>query len=122
MTESHLPPNGEWKVGDVVEAFGVRGKITSISNFRVLTVLFDDLDDAWMDFCEDGKHYLWHRTLSLRFISREKKKVRNTVTAWANVFRDGSATIWVNQKDADVFSDENRIACVELKGEYEVEE
>lgn len=121
ISDSGLPPNGEWKVGDVVEAFGVRGHLVRATNpgeFPLL-VLFGENS---LNFTPDGKACEWHATPSLRFISREKKKVRKTVTAWMNVYRNGGKEVFGEKYIADEYGADDCIACVELKGEYEVEE
>ena len=123
MTKSHLPPNGEWRVGDVVEAFGVRGRVSFIAKLTEeypVTVIF--FNGKHHEFCEDGKFLGWHALPSLRFISREKKKVKKTVTRWVNVFiPETHEAVWRRKEDADTCC-KDRIACVELKGEYEIEE
>jgi len=52
---------------------------------------------------------------------REKRMVKKTLTWWANVLEAGHVATYPTKAyaDADVWG---RIACVELTGEYEVEE
>lgn len=51
-----------------------------------------------------------------------KTKGKKVLTGWVNVYRDVSAAIFSSRKEADAWAHTNRIACVEVKGEYEVEE
>jgi len=66
----------EFKVGDIVEAFGVRGQITGISKHDLYPVVveFATLNkELW--FTKEGLYQQWHATPSLKFISREEKKI-----------------------------------------------
>jgi len=52
---------------------------------------------------------------------REKKMVTKTLTGLANVYANGGMAIYTTKELADD-CDHDRIACVEMTGEYEVEE
>ena len=52
---------------------------------------------------------------------REKRIVKKTLRYWANLFGDGAIKAYVTKDIADDCSFA-RIACVEMTGEYEVEE
>lgn len=69
----------EFKVGDTVEAWGIRGKITNIlpgilSSYPILVKL--DSVSHLEEFTRDGKHYNWHQVPTLKLIERPKKKVK----------------------------------------------
>lgn len=49
-----------------------------------------------------------------------KKKVE--VKFWANIYPDHNADIWSTKEKADECSSKYRIACVEMTGEYFVED
>ena len=55
---------------------------------------------------------------------RPKRKVKKTVTMWQNIYAAETVIAgetWITRAEADNCGN-GRIACVELKGEYEVEE
>jgi len=52
---------------------------------------------------------------------REKKMVKKTVTRWVNVDADGYTRTFDIREIADIEQNGDRIACVEMTGEYEVE-
>lgn len=115
----------KFQVGDVVEAFGLRGKVTFIDNYSSnypITVKYSD-DDHVASFTEDGKCYRYHKTPSLVLISRAKKKVTKTIEQWVNTYPDGThGYMYKSESDANDAHSSNRIACVKLTGTYEVEE
>jgi len=52
-------------------------------------------------------------------LPRKKKKVK--LTKWINVYRNHPSYAYETRELADTYADCNRIACVEMTGEYEVE-
>lgn len=66
-----------FEVGDIVESFGVRGKVTKIHNPEEVTcpivVVFDGMNVNY--YTLDGKSEDWHKESSLKLIERPKKKV-----------------------------------------------
>lgn len=76
LKQAHEP---QFQVGDIVEAFGVRGTVHSVfgedGGLRV-AVKFD-VDLGYVPtFSRDGLFRDWHKTPSLKLISRAKKKVK----------------------------------------------
>ena len=63
----------DFKIGDSVEAFGCLGKVTGIDEY--INVHFED-DYSSICFFLDGKYSSWHKDPSLKFISREKQKIK----------------------------------------------
>jgi len=53
---------------------------------------------------------------------RPKRKSVKTVEVWMNLYPRGKATTHLEQYEADRRALSDRIACVKLTGEYEVEE
>jgi len=55
---------------------------------------------------------------------RPRRKVKKTVTFWADLFKEGWGCSYSTKEEADqaLHTRHPRIACVELRGEYEVEE
>ena len=52
---------------------------------------------------------------------KEKKTVKKTVTRWVNIDADGYTRTFDIREIADIEQNGDRIACVEMTGEYEVE-
>jgi len=52
---------------------------------------------------------------------REKKMVTKTVTRWVNIDADGYTRTFDIREIADIEQHPDRIACVKLTGEYQVE-
>jgi len=53
---------------------------------------------------------------------RETKRVTKTLEYWINVYQDDTGVTFNSRMDANHAASKNRIACVALTGEYEVEE
>jgi hypothetical protein len=72
-----------------------------------------------MDFKLKG----YHSKSEMRRLEAGKRKVKKKkITAWANVYPERSPHLYDTKRIADRLADNDRIACVELTGEYEVEE
>ncbi len=68
-----------FKVGDIVEAFGVRGKVVSIDGaFRRFPISVSFINDIECSYTIDGLQSEWHKTPSLILISRSKKLISKT--------------------------------------------
>lgn len=109
-----------FKVGDKVDWLGWQGTVEKVHD--------DSYDITVRDKCgfvrtfyKDGR-YLKEQRPSLVLIERPKKKIKKTITKWVNIYPDGCETYYYTKDRADMCSNPNRIACVELTGEYEVEE
>lgn len=63
----------EFKVGDIVEAFGLRGEVTRSGDLYIY-VSFPEGRGA--QFLLDGREENWHTEPSLKLISRPSKKVK----------------------------------------------
>jgi hypothetical protein len=118
--------NFEWQVGDIGEAFGVRGVVVGINCMGSYPICVRFENGRYIYFTKDSKWYDWHKKPSLIFIERPKKKVRKVIEVkrWINVYDDNSAeNFYMTEEEADrwVFLNKNRIACIELKGSYEIE-
>lgn len=72
----------EFKVGDYVEAFGIKTKIKEIGGHKIYPILVL-IDDRTYSFTKSGMHYDWHQQQTLKFLSREKKKVKK----WKFLFK-----------------------------------
>lgn len=115
----------KFKVGDIVEAFGVRGVVTKVlsNGGHPVLVDFERLPgEAEEEFTPDGRLFYWHKEPSLKLIERQKKKVKKTIETWLNIYPDGYNSHYHTQEECDNAAMTSRIACVKLSGEYEVEE
>lgn len=120
----------EFKVGDIVEAFGLRGRVfrITLNTLCPIEVIYDiptseggDLKD---DFTKDGLYNPYHKTPSLKLISRPKTKENKTIYRWVNLYADGRVSIvsYLTPEQARAVGGNLAVRQIELKGEYEVEE
>ncbi len=74
----------EFRVGDIVEAFGVRGTVVRYPPEGGPYCVKVDFTGGGRDaFTEDGKAGTWHKEPSLKLISRVKKKKK--ITVWVGL-------------------------------------
>ena len=72
----------EFRVGDVVEWCGIKGKVDSIGNYMKVHFYVDGIADNLIDwgpqytFTKDGKQYDWHKEPSMKLIAKAKTKVK----------------------------------------------
>lgn len=114
----------EFKVGDIVEAFGVRGVVERIhSNYSSSVPVVVRLDNGVVkSFYLDGRAYSWAKEPTLKLIERPKKKEKRVVKVWVNVYSTGERYAYPSKEEAELGADETAIAiAVEMTGEYEVE-
>lgn len=118
-----------FKVGDIVEAFGVKGKVIETDEERLYGVAVEFLIQKELKtygFTRDGLSEAWHKEPSLKLIDRPQR------TKKVNIF-DPSAKISVNsynQRDPIhiYFSDQlstylnGHYSNVKVTLEFEVEE
>lgn len=75
----------EFKVGDIIEAFGLRGVVTEVSGHPSYPICVDFDESAGGErFTADGKERVWHRAPSLKLIERPKKTKK--VKVWVNAY------------------------------------
>lgn len=74
-------PKVQFKVGDIVEAFGVRGWVTDITKSFVHVAFNNAAADS---FFSDGRQRGWHAAPSLKLIERPRKTKK--VKVWVNVY------------------------------------
>lgn len=112
-----------FQVGDVVEAWGVRGKVAKQTPSHDYPILVEFENGNWSTFIFDGKYYQWHKTPSLKLIERQKKKVKVTRKSWANIYDDGKGYVYPKKEEAERMANtDSRIACVEIEYSFEREE
>ena len=69
-----------FKVGDIVEAWGVRGVVTGYVNQpEYIEVKFDNAQAYVTTFFVDGKYMAWHEEPSLKLVKRPKAKVKKVL-------------------------------------------
>lgn len=119
------------KVGDRVWSITQGwGKITSINNTPNYPILAFFPSGA-ATFTIEGKYYEKHQypilfwdEIPITPPPRPKRKVKKEISRWANVYTNYCSSLYNSEKAANAGQNwnESRIACVELKGTYEVEE
>ena len=67
----------------------------------------------------ENDSYQFMRTCPETF---QKKKVKKTIECWGNIYKDILPFVYSTENIANNAQLKNRIACVKLTGEYEVEE
>ena len=76
-----------FKVGDIVEAFGVKGEVMVIDDGGgdyPIRVLFVTGDTDF--FRQDGRLNVWHEAPSLKLIKRSKKYKEVTIETFGNIY------------------------------------
>lgn len=113
----------KFEVGDIVEAFGLKGKITNIYDKALYPLEVNFENNHIFGFMIDGKYANWHKEPSLKFISRPKKKVKKSLKGWINIYPENrTGSIYESKEQADTIGIHNRIAITTVSIEYEVEE
>ena len=87
----------EFKVGDIVEAFGVRGEVTCTDRKTFVEVRLDHNVDCF-EFYKDGRYEHWHKTPSLKLIRRKKQRVKKTI--WVNSYTDNNYCVYESEESA----------------------
>lgn len=116
------------KVGDRVYSV-VRGwgEVVRIDNDAYpLAVMFDNriydcFSRAGCSFVSQYQTLFWDDPHIIP-PAKPKRKVKKTVEGWANVYPARHTCIWNTKELADANAAPERIACVHVAGEYEVEE
>lgn len=114
----------KFRVGDEVEWLGSKGEVMKVEGY--VYVSFKKIPP--FQFYLDGSLFEEQRP-SLVLVNRPKKMVNKIITRYANVYPSGQSLTYETRELADESEGTaelnprfKRIACVELKGEYEVEE
>jgi len=114
-----------FKVGDRVKCHFYGDKVftleKSISGHGSDYLIIDTGAD-FLSFYKDGRCMFNHTHSSLILVERAKTKVK--VKRYVNIYRNAISFAHVTRAEADATADakadHDRIACVELTGEYEV--
>ena len=72
----------KFQVGDEVEGFGLRGKVTMLNRYGIIDVCWEGTKNVDY-FDETGRGETWHKEPSLKLIERPKKKVMKRFWLWA---------------------------------------
>lgn len=92
-------------------------------------VVYVGCDDG-IEYVNDGTHLIdlsideYVYSISTLTQDFTPKKVKRTVelVRWVNVHKTGNIYYHKTKELADLYKDNNTIACVEMRGSYEVEE
>jgi hypothetical protein len=113
-----------FKVGDIVDWLGLRGRVTSLNGLDNYPVIchFDGQEECNTYFNQDGV-FMKGQTPSLKLIERPKKKVKKTIERWVNVYPYGILLVgFLSEEEARKEALGDCITQVKLTGEYEIEE
>lgn len=126
MCDGNCKCKEEFQVGDIVEWCGVQGKVDSIimEDDYSLCVLFGE-DNDFAYFTLDGKYIHWHKTPSLKLISRPKKKVKKTywissAKSLQNNNMRTSSHLYLSKADAEIVNHagtDKQIHSIEIEEE-----
>jgi len=108
----------EFKAGDRVKCTFFGDKIFTLKKSSSLELLRFDIGDTFFSFYKDGTYEELHTHPVLTLVERPKVKVE--VCVWMNIYPNGDNVWYRSKKLADNYATDIRVACVELKGEYEV--
>jgi len=110
----------EFKVGDKVKCAFFGDKIFTLTGHDPDGYLFIEYEDHSLSFYRDGRHSKFHTHSSLLLIGGEKPKTKVKVVRWMNIYPQWTSCNFLDKQAADTNAKDSRIACVELKGEYEI--
>lgn len=113
----------EFKVGDIVSFGGVEGIVREIITNHSYPVKVS-YHNGWVDgFTIDGKIHNWQTEPLLKLIKRPKNKIKKTFRGWMNVYKSPeTAFVYPTKEIANKSANPDRIACIEINQEYEIEE
>lgn len=124
----------KFRVGDKVFHVGYgMGKVLSIdptifNGDDALVVFLDDLYQP-LTFTLDGRRSMTHKVPQLLTLEEArakgydvpKQKVKKARTGWVNVYPQVTGGMYMSKEQADVNASGNRIDCVQITFEYEVD-
>ena len=102
LTESDIELITEFKAGDIVEAFGVRGVVTHVSESDHFSVSVKFDNQATLYFTKEGNYLAWAKEPTLKLIERPKKKEKRTVSIWINVYSTGKRYAYPSREEAEL--------------------
>lgn len=113
----------EFKAGDKVKCYFFGDEVFILDSNRGsdYPLGFDSHGERWT-FTDDGRFHDDHSVPVLTLVERSTKKVKKTYSGWLNIYPSGGHGYHKERDKADFFADDDRIACIQIKGEYEVEE
>lgn len=114
----------EFKVGDVVEWGGVRGKVYAGLSSLVHPVMCEFENETVASFTYDGKYMDWHKEPSLKLIERPKKKVKKYKVLYRDTYNNYfvSSGFYENRIHFDLYTGNMQFIQLIKESEIEVEE
>jgi hypothetical protein len=110
-----------FKVGDVCDFMGLEVVVLQFTSGAAYPIRANSKEGHYFYLTEDGRANVAHTKPSLVLKHRPKKKV--TLVRWINVYKNcAGPTVWSTEELADKYAYPDRIACVQVTGEYEVEQ
>ena len=107
----------EFKVGDKVKCAFFGDKIFTLAKNQGGYLCIEHKNN-YVSFYRDGRESENHTHPVLTFVERPKTKVK--VVRWMNIYPQWTSCNFLDKQAADTNAKDSRIACVELKGEYEI--
>lgn len=120
--------NFKFQVGDIVTAFGLKGKVISIKSSSLYNIIVDFEEGPQEAFSTDGKEMLWHKEPSLKLIERPKKKVKKYMVVHKRRYSNAyvsfnvSDDFYYNREDFENQHPYFEFICLLKESEIEVEE
>lgn len=108
----------DFQVGDVVEAFGVKGIVTNIDYTLSMFPVCVSFDQKPMRFMSDGKYLDWNKAPTLKLLERPVKEVTFETTVIKNGWNETDCQLLQNKitgKLLTPFSDKEVVVTVKLK-------
>ena len=114
-------------MGDKVRAFGLDGVVQPFHPQAYLLYAQFEGKHHLDAFYPDGRRERWHKEPSLVLVERpkKKKKIKDKINRWVNVYYIKNAlsfsVCYDCKESADSMAVSDRLACVKLTGDYEIE-
>ena len=112
----------EFKAGDRVKCVFFGDKTFTLTQSISGLCVFVEHEGHFFTFLKDGRYSTHHTHPSITLVERPKTK--HTVSRYVNVYASDNSRdydTYTTRADADKYAGiVARIACVELKGEYEI--
>ena len=83
---------------------------------------YEILDDSLCRIVLGGKYVVTRMSALTQNFTPKKVKRTVDASAWMNIYPSGLKCLYKTKEEADEGASKNRIACVELRGSFTVEE
>lgn len=111
----------EFQAGDIIEFGGLEGIILQIRSDTEYPLIVRLSNQEVISFTLKGLYSNTHTKPLLNLVKRPKKLVKKQIIGWANIY-PGFTCFHNTEQLANNGHLRDRIACVKVTGEYEIEE